>query len=284
MSGPGMLVNGERAERVSVLDRGFSYGDGVFRTLRCESGQLLYWQRQWQRLAADCAGLGIACPPENVWRADIACLAPGDAVVKLTVTRGVSGRGYACGPEAVPTRVVQVSPLPVYPATLATEGVVVRRCATLLSLQPGLAGMKHLNRLDQVMARREWQDPAVFEGLMSNPRGELVSGVMSNLFLVKAGMLCTHPLQDCGVAGVSRSVLLALAQGLGLPVREVPLYPADLELADEVFLTNSLFGVVPVRQCGALCWSTFPVQAQLRSGWLAWAQAEAVSVTAAQVR
>jgi len=249
MIAPQVLINGEADTMLDARDRGLSYGDGVFRTLRCEQGRLPHWRRHFAKLQADCLALGIACPAEALWLSDIARLAPGNAVVKLLVTRGVSMRGYACEMAAPVTRLTLVSALPSYPNGLYRDGVVTRLCDWRLTIQPGLAGIKHLNRLDQVMARREWSDPAIFDGLMLNTRGELVEGVMSNLFLACGGELYTHPLDDCGVAGVTRGLVLEAAQVLGIAVHEVPLTLAHLAGADEVMLCNSLVGLLPVRQC-----------------------------------
>lgn len=243
------LINGEQAATLDPRDRGLAYGDGVFRTLRLVDGRLPYWSRHFAKLQADCQALGMHCPCESLWLADIAALAVKDAVIKLMVTRGIAARGYACDATTPPTRITLASPPPSYPEAMYREGVVTRLCDWRLTIQPGLAGIKHLNRLDQVMARREWQDANVFDGLMLNGRDELVEGVISNLFLVRDGVLYTHPLADCGVAGVMRGLLLEQAVSLGISVNVVPQTLAELIHADEVWLCNSLMGVVPVRQC-----------------------------------
>jgi 4-amino-4-deoxychorismate lyase len=268
------LVNGEWADTVAIRDRGLAYGDGVFRTLRCEAASLWCWPRHYAKLVADCAALGLACPAEPLLLADIARLAPQHAVVKITVTRGDGQRGYACDPAQPVRRIVQCSPLPHYADSLYTLGASVRRCDWLLGVQPGLAGVKHLNRLDQVMARREWDDPGLFDGLMCNARGELVEGVISNLFLLCGQTLRTHPLADCGVAGVARSLVLDLAASLGFALDLRPPVWDELTAADEVFLCNSLAGVVPVGRLGEIAWPAFPQTLRLRDAWLARAKEE----------
>lgn len=275
------LIDGRPDAMVAPQDRGLAYGDGVFRTLRCEAGRLWFWPRHYAKLAADCAALGIACPAESVLLADIAKLAPRDAVVKITITRGLAQRGYACDPAAPVTRIVQASPLPAYADTLFTGGTTVRLCDWPLSIQPGLAGIKHLNRLDQVMARREWADPAIFDGLMRNARGEVVEGVISNLFAIQGDTLRTHPLADCGVAGVAREAVLGLAPRLGWRIELSPLALADIEVADEVFLCNSLAGIVPVGRLGGRAWTAFPHTHRLSAAWRALAQEEAIVCTVA---
>lgn len=265
-----VLVNGVATTLLDVADRGLAYGDGVFRTLRCDGGKLLHWPRHYTKLQANCAALGIVCPAAELWLADLRQLAPHDAVVKLTVTRGLSARGYAVDASQTATRISQISALPAYAPQLANEGVVVRHCDWRLSLQPQLAGVKHLNRLDQVMARREWSDSGIFDGLMLNARGELVEGVISNLFLLRDQVLLTHPLLDCGVAGVTRQRVLDCAAELGIACAEVALSVDDLYQADEVMLCNSLFGLVPIRLCLATAgrpeqrWENFAVTARLQ--------------------
>ena len=251
------LVNGQAGEYIAVRDRGFAYGDGVFRTIKCAAGRLLAWPRHYAKLAADCAILGIACPPESILLADLAQLAPEEATIKITVSRGPSARGYVCEPDAMPTRIVQLGPLPNYPADLHTLGVTVRLCDWLLSIQAGLAGVKHLNRLDQVMARREWADPTIFDGLMCNARGELVEGVMTNLYFIKDNVLYTHPLTDCGVAGVMRNLVLEVCESLGIKTVQQPFTVEAMLAADVVLLSNSLAGVVPIAQCGTNQWHNF---------------------------
>ncbi|WP_269532613.1 aminodeoxychorismate lyase [Chitinimonas sp. BJYL2] len=247
-------INGEPKAQVSSSDRGLAYGDGVFRTLPCRAGRLQSWSRHYARLRDDAARLGIVCPNEATWLADIAQLAPSDATIKLTLTRGISTRGYASDPVAAPTRVVQMGALPAYALQRPIAPVEVRLCDWLLPINPGLAGVKHLNRLDQVMARREWSDVGVFDGLMRNARGEVVEGVMSNLFILRGNTLYTHPLQDCGVAGVTRDMVIAAAQSLGVAVA-MQAFDIDAFLdADAAILCNSLAGVVPIGACGERRW------------------------------
>jgi 4-amino-4-deoxychorismate lyase len=272
------VVNGELDGVLAVGDRGLAYGDGVFRTLRCQGGRVAFWGRHYAKLAADCAALGIACPDEATLLTDLSALAPRDATVKITITRGLAQRGYACDPTAPVTRIVQVSPLPAYADTLYTQGASVRLCAWPLAIQPGLAGIKHLNRLDQVMARREWQDPAIFDGLMCNTRGELVEGVISNMLLLRDGVVQTHPLADCGVAGVTREVALALAADLGWGVSLNPPTVVELRAADAVFLSNSLAGIVPVRCFEDRYWTDLVPAQRLAAAWHALAERESIDV------
>lgn len=248
MSAVVCLINGRAGDQVPVRDRGFQYGDGLFETIAVCAGRPLLWERHMQRLSRDAARLGIAAPPEPLWRAEAHGLCRGVArgVLKLVLTRGGSERGYAPA-EAEPTRVVSLAPWPDQPPAHAQDGVDVRLCRTTLACHPRLAGIKHLNRLEQVLARGEWKD-GYAEGLMLDEDGHVIEGTMSNLFLVQRGALLTPDLSRCGVAGVVRDLVLEKARALALPVHVTTLTPADLLTADEIFLTNSLIGLWPVKR------------------------------------
>jgi 4-amino-4-deoxychorismate lyase len=239
---------------ISPMDRGLAYGDGVFRTLAVSGGKPEFWRRHMAKLAADCAALGIAAPDAALLAAAARMLlkAGAQAVLKIIVTRGVGGRGYKPPDAAAPTRIVLRAPWPAYAPDMATVGVALRLCETRLGLQPRLAGVKHLNRLEQVLARAEWSDPAIAEGLMQDSDGRVVEGVMSNLFVVKGGEVATPDLTRCGVAGVMRGLLLESARVADLALSEV-------RGADELFLTNSLIGLWPVRQFDGRAYAVGPV-------------------------
>lgn len=251
-----MFINGARAGTIAANDRGLMYGDGVFRTLRLIDGRPHCWTRQYQKLLADCAALQIACPAEAFLRDDIAQLAAEqpNGVLKVIITRGAAARGYAVNPALPVTRIVSVSPLPQYPEVYYTEGVRVHRCALRLAEQPALAGIKHLNRLENVLARMEWQDPGIAEGLLLNERNEVIEGTMSNLFMRCGEHLYTPDLGRAGVAGVTRDRVLALAGELGLYAHIEVIGWERLLQADELLLTNSVIGAWPVRELAGHFW------------------------------
>jgi len=260
------LVNGQPAASISVADRGLMYGDGVFRTFRAQGGMPLGWARQWRKLVADCTALGIPYPEESLVRDEVSRLLAEtpDCAVKIVITRGVGQRGYSLPDDPVPTRVVMISPLPTYPEYYAREGVVVHLCDLRLAAQPRLAGVKHLNRLENVLARMEWQDPNVAEGLLRDEAGNAVEGVMSNLFVCHNNALITPELSRCGVAGVTRERVLewAARRGVSAEVRNVPL--EEVLAADEVFLCNSLVGIWPVRKLAGQEWGKGPLTTALQ--------------------
>ncbi len=259
------LVNGEPANSVSVLDRGLAFGDGIFRTLLVRSGRPLNWDRHYRRLASDCAALALPVPGESLLRSEMMRVAPGEATVKILVTRGESARGYSMTPEAAPTRVVAAFAPPPYPPELARDGIKVRRCALVLSEQPRLAGVKTLNRLENVLARAEWFDSEIREGLLGDAAGRLIEGTMSNVFLVRDGALATPDLSRCGVIGAQRERIRDLARESGVPCVIRDCHFTELEQAEEVFLANSLIGLWPVRQFGDRLWLPGPVTRGLQA-------------------
>lgn len=251
-----ILVNGEAAQAISALDRGLAYGDGVFRTLRTRDRQPLWWADQAAKLAADCAALQLACPDADLLRAEVARAAEaGEGMVKLIVTRGVGARGYAPPAGQATTRIVLAAPLPAHARADAGDAIVVRWCSLRLARQPRLAGIKHLNRLENVLARAEWDDPAIFEGLLCDEGGAVIGGTMSNVAWIKDGALFTPELDACGVAGVARARLLRAAARHGIPARIGRWHPDAILAADEVMVCNSLIGVRRVARLGDATWA-----------------------------
>ncbi|MCA1979248.1 MAG: aminodeoxychorismate lyase [Thiobacillus sp.] len=243
-----MLVNGRPAETIDARDRGLAYGDGVFRTLRVEAGEPLWWRDHAAKLAADCAALALACPDPQALLAEVNAVAgQGDCVVKLIVTRGTGARGYA-PPEGPVTRIVMAAPVPAHGLPGAPTDIAARTCTLRLARQPRLAGVKHLNRLENVLARAEWRDPEIFEGLLCDDTGMLVGGTMSNLLWMKDGELRTPDQSASGVAGVALARLLRAAPRLGIPARFERQPPAAILDADEIMICNSLIGVRRVAQ------------------------------------
>ena len=246
------LVNGEPGERIPVSDRGLLYGDGVFETIAIREGRPQHWQRHVNRLQAGCTRLGIQ-PFESAQlaaEADTIIKGTDKGVLKLIVTRGSGGRGYRVAETAASTRIMQLHPWPEYPAANAEQGVKTRLCEIHLGHNPALAGIKHLNRLEQVLARQEWTDNDIREGLLLDAGGNLVEGTTSNLFIVSDGVLMTPDLSRCGVAGIMRTIILELAEQQGLDTRVTQISRQALLQADEVFLSNSLIGIWPVIAVG----------------------------------
>lgn len=243
-------VNGAVASDVSVIDRGLHYGDGLFETIACTNGQPRLLERHLHRLALGCRRLKLAPPDLATLDAEVRELAATQsrAIVKILVTRGPArARGYGVSGDEIPSRVTLRYPWPEDAPALAQEGVRVRLAATKLGENAALAGLKHCNRLEQVLARTEWDDPDIAEALMFSSSGALISGTMSNVFLVHDSGLLTPRLDRCGVAGIMRALILEEAAQAAIPVVECRLEAAALEQARELFLSNALWGVRPVR-------------------------------------
>ncbi|HXQ30415.1 MAG TPA: aminodeoxychorismate lyase [Steroidobacteraceae bacterium] len=241
-------------------DRGLEFGDGLFETLAVVDGRLRLLERHLARLSDGCGRLGLAAPDEDICRRELlaAARSPGAGVVKLIVTRGRGGGGYVADPGGAVRRWIAALPARVRPASFAEQGVTLRLCTTRLAEQPLLAGMKHLNRLEQVLARREWADPSIPEGLMLDVHGRVISGTMTNVFAVIDEELVTPALTRAGVAGVMRGALLEAFRNSGARVIERDLGPDELGGASEVFVTNALIGAWPVRRCAADAWPVGP--------------------------
>ena len=249
-----ILINGLPEDKISAIDRGLAYGDGVFRTLAVRNGKPLCWRLHYAKLRYDCERLSIPAPDEETLLDEIAAAANGMAqcAVKIIVTRGPGERGYTWPVPARPARIVIAGPLPIYPAENAAEGIKVRVCELRLADQPRLAGIKHLNRLENVLARAEWNDTKIAEGLLLDQRGSVIEGVMSNLFILHNDVLLTPDLSRCGVAGATRERILAWAELAGIPVR-IQDIPVDMLWdAEEIMVCNSLIGVWQVREIDGL--------------------------------
>lgn len=256
-----MLINGAAAGQLDAHDRGLHYGDGVFTTLRVHHGEAVLWERHVERLWSGCRHLGIA-PPDSVLlyaEAQRVCATAPRGVLKIIITRGSGGRGYRLPQPAHPTRIVALHPWPDFPAAHWSEGVRVRVNAMRLGRNPALAGVKHLNRLEQVLARAEWDDPALTEGLMLDEHDHVIEATAANIFVVQDGAVLTPALHACGVAGVMRALIMKLAQAAGMPVRECTLSLDAARAAQEMFLTNSVIGVWPVRELDTMAKPIGPI-------------------------
>jgi 4-amino-4-deoxychorismate lyase len=171
-----------------------------------------------------------------------------DCVIKIIVTRGSNERGYAIPAESAPVRVVSANPSPANPQRYHEHGVRVHLCRIRLAAQPALAGIKHLNRLENVLAASEWQDKDVPEGLLCDIAGNVISGTRSNVFMLRGNILYTPNLSRCGVAGVQRDRVTDWSKQHGVTCKAADFHMEELVQADEIFLVNSVFGLWPVRE------------------------------------
>jgi 4-amino-4-deoxychorismate lyase len=258
------LVNGQ-STGVDPADRGLAYGDGLFETMAAHEGRIRWLELHFDRLEEGCRRLEIPAPSRHLLAEEIAAICPkeGRAVVKLIVTRGLGARGYLPPEPAAPTRVLANFPWPEFPESHYRQGIKVHVCQLRLGENPALAGIKHLCRLEQVLAQLELRGRAVQQGLVLDTSGNVVGGTSSNLFAVRGNELATPSLARCGIKGVMRRAVLEAARALDLRAVERELTLADLMVADELFVTNALFGIWPVTDLDGRHFASGPTTATL---------------------
>jgi len=264
-----MIINGLPGNSINANDRGLMYGDGVFRTLLVRLGKPLLWQLHYEKLKLDCQALDIICPSMSVLSAELGQLIKdkSDAVAKIVITRGPATRGFAPSANPQVTRLLSISPIPEYPDSYSSQGISMHVCKLRLGHQPRLAGIKHLNRLENVLAAAEWNDVNIAEGLLQDENDHVIEGTRSNLFLVRDGKLYTPDLSKCGVAGLQRDRVIAYARQHRIVCKITELTMDDLLAADEIFVVNSVIGLWPVREIYRFSCKHFPVSLQIQE-WL----------------
>ncbi len=269
-----IFIGSKQVDAIPADSRGLAYGDGLFETMRVHCGSVHWWDTHWSRLAHGAARLHVPLPDESMVR-DHAAQLFGDAhgVLKLILSRGAGARGYAPDVEAEPVWSLSRHPLP--PASRIT-GLVLRWCDTRLAIQPALAGLKHCNRLEQVIARGEWQDPGIDDGLMLDSEACVVSATSANLFVLRAGGWLTPPIDRCGVAGICRAWCMD-----EINAREARLTTEDVKASEAVFLCNAVRGILPVARLDGCTWLPHPdiaaLQARLAQRHPAFANAREIS-------
>ncbi len=262
-------VNGHFTDQIATNDRGLAYGDGLFETIRVESGVPILLDAHLARLFLGCKRLGIDVDGLHQRISDDLNALLGRnsvsqlSVLKLIVTRGPGLRGYSPATGNSPTIISSLAPVNDL-ASQSLQGVRVRWCNTPLSINPYLAGIKHLNRLEQVLARGEWNDVAISEGLMCDPYGHLVEGTMSNVFWVSRGELYTPDLTECGIQGVVRETIIACAQRANIKVHMGRFHSSAILSASELFVCNSLINIWPVVALDEIHWQVGSLTTQLQ--------------------
>ncbi|WP_250627030.1 aminodeoxychorismate lyase [Pinirhizobacter soli] len=258
-------VDGRAATELPVGDRGLAYGDGLFETMRVVAGRAPLWTWHMERLEEGCRRLQLPQPASAMLADEVSAAADGldDAVVRITWTAGSGPRGYARQATVSGRLIVVASPVHHADPFMATHGVALFECSTRWSLQPRLAGIKHLNRLEQVLARAEWEDPSFIDGLMLDMDDRVISTTAASIGLVVDGVPMFPALHRCGVAGVGRRLAMA-----SLPdAVEADIDRAMLASASEVFLASSVRGMLPVRAIGDRHYATGPVVRALQAAW-----------------
>jgi len=245
-----ILVNGKAEDRISISDRGLNYGDGLFETIAFRNDVAEFIDAHIQRLVDGCIRLNIPFQQLELLSTELdsvyQSLKDVDSVIKIVITRGSGGRGYLADNTVEPSRIISTHAYPSYPKSYQQQGVSIRLCQHKLSENPALAGLKHLNRLDNVIARNEWSDINIVEGLMFDQSSHLIEGTMTNVFIVKSNQLITPLITTSGVSGILRAELIRIANHLGISFKEDVISESDLKYADEVFVCNSINDIWPV--------------------------------------
>ncbi len=259
-----ILINGQQGSQLDITDRGLHYGDGLFETIAIRSGKPQLWLAHMDRLAAGCRRLGIVELDQQLLlkEATQLCADSDRAVLKIIITRGSGGRGYRVPQKPQPTRLLLSYPWP--ESADETSPYNLRLCQTFLSCNPALAGIKHLNRLEQVLARNEWDDDAIDEGVMTDQHGNVIEGIASNLFVVRGGELLTPDVSRCGVSGVMRAKVLELSAELGITSSTGTIHRDEMAQMDEVFMTNAILGIRPVARFEEVAYGDNPVTQRLQ--------------------
>jgi len=272
-----VLINGVHSEYLNVMDRSIHYGDGIFETILClaadtpatleadtnEQGggatRLCYWRQHYQRLKQSAERLQLDCPDEHVLLADIKKLfqdaVPSVAcVIKIILTRGAGDRGYLYPKRQAESRIVSISGIDMDYSSLLSGHLLTGElylCQQPASINTGLAGLKHLNRLENVIARNEFaalKGVSYIDGLMLNDESMVIEGTMSNLFAVCGDLLITPDLKRSGINGVMRDVIIELASSNEIEVRVRDLKSDELLSMDALFISNSLVGMKAVNR------------------------------------
>ena len=254
------MINGIAADHLMINDRSIHYGDGLFETILCSDDKLYYWRQHYQRLRSSAEKLNMTCPDEETLLQDITelvskAISTQGCVIKIILSRGFGERGYGYSSGISTNRIVLMSAMDASHSSILNNSLLQGAlfiCDQQVSINESLAGLKHLNRLENVMARNEWNDKTMefIDGLMLNADNEVIEGSMSNLFAVKDGRVFTPGLERSGVRGVMRDAVMELAVNNGLSLSITGLSLDDLLGMDELFITNSLIGMKRVTKLG----------------------------------
>jgi 4-amino-4-deoxychorismate lyase len=248
-------INGQVETKISITDRGLAYGHGVFETVRVSKSAASLLNLHITRLVNGSKTLGISIDEVLVEKYfyDLLRLSHTDGIVKIIITAGSSQRGYAYNKPQGTCYIMQWFAISPIPLSIKNDGAALKKCNYRLPHSDKLAGLKHLNRLDQIIARAEWSDE-FYDGLMLDQDDNIIECTSNNVFILKDEIWATPKIDRCGVAGVMREYLMSeLLPSLGWKVKEINLTIHTLLAADEVFICNSINGIIPVVSVENLC-------------------------------
>lgn len=279
MAAPQSLINGVKSDQVSIHDRGFLYGQNVFETIAVKNTKALLLDQHLQRLHKGCQALSIAYNQRLLKREITQLLQSNNKdnkasnkqsskkgnkyyVLRVCISAGIGGRGYLTPARSKSQRILTLHDYPKNIDLYQKSGITLGIAKLRLSEQPSLAGLKHANRLEQVLARSEWQENWQ-EALLLNPADDVIEATQSNVFIVKNNTIYTPDLSKNGVAGIMRQQILDCCAQLGIKTKIMPLSLDDVRKADAIFLSNSLIGIWPVKRFGRRVFKSFDLAHQL---------------------
>ena len=239
-----VIINGEEQSNISVFNRNMQYGDGLFETCVAKDNQILFWDKHLLRLNIGCDKLKIKKIEESIWLEDIkkalSFSSKKNCIIKLILSRGNSQRGYSYPDDILPVRVVIVSEL-IKPQS--KQSFSLEYAQSGYHSNPNLAGIKHCNRIEQILARATMKED---EAIMLDENKNIISVTQGNIYFIFGKRLLTPKLDRCGVIGSRRSLILELAKSIGLDIQEEEISMIQANKADEVFISNSLIGIQSV--------------------------------------
>lgn len=245
----GKFVPEEKAT-VSVLDRGFLFGDGLFEAMLVRHGKIFRWEQHMARLQSgvDFLKLTVPCSHEQLFKYSMELIQRNqmpECLLRINVSRGITARGYSPKNAREPALVLTLHPAPVLDSKKPVRWKVIISKFCLPADDP-LTNFKTANKLPEVMARAEADAAGANDAILLNPRGQIAEGTSCNVCWIKDGTVCTTPLNSGALPGITRAAIREICEAMNIRFQEKKARPADLEDADAVFLTNTSMGVVEV--------------------------------------
>lgn len=248
-----MLINAIESDSMSAMDRGLAYGDGLFTTMKVKYGQVQLWDFHLQRLQLGATRLFFPAIDWSLLTAEVLQVAKTVAhekqsVIKVIVTRGSGGRGYSTQECHAPLRIISTATYPAFYQQWQEQGIKLILCESQLGRNKQLAGLKTLNRLEQVLIKKELENKQALDGIVCDDQGYVIEACSANLFIYLDNGWKTPKLDKCGVAGVQRRHVMFLAKKSGINIVESDIHISALKRAKAICLSNALMGLVPVNQ------------------------------------
>ena len=263
---PIVLINGAKQSKISIFNRNVQFGDGLFETCVVENKKILFWVNHFARLNRGCEQLKIGNVDESVWLSDVkkalSLCSYDHCIVKLILSRGESLRGYGFKDDIKPVRAVIVSELQ---KTTPNNSFCLEYCQSGYDSNPKLAGIKHCNRLEEVLARAGLKSD---EGIMLDENHNVISVTQGNIYAILGNKLITPKLDKCGVEGTTRAVILDLVKLLGIKVKVDTLSVKELCQDDEVFISNSIIGIQSISQIGGIGLGESPITKKIKDAFI----------------